>query len=253
MMAFKLTSVLLTCSLIFTLTFWNFKLCSLLIIGFSQPNSGLLFKWTFPVAWTLSSHSEMYGRNKQFSASHTCFWLTAKFCNSRHFVTATTVISSLVPLLCHFAECCFNKMCDSHTRLKEIPRLSSLIWLWIINHPGFRQVAALLLTPSTDESFWIAVLCQDDEEDGEDADASKVDEDVSGGDPADGDTPASGETVDGPQMHNATFLEMLREATVFFFFFFKWETFANVLGCDEIRRWCATKELTLVSQLLSKI
>lgn len=82
-------SVLLTCSLIFKLTFQNSTLHRLLIIGFSQSNSRLFFKWTSPVAWIVSSHSEMYSRNKQFSlTSHTCLWLTAKFCNSRHFVTA---------------------------------------------------------------------------------------------------------------------------------------------------------------------
>lgn len=44
-----------------------------------------LFQWP---NWIVSSHSEIYSRNKQFTASHTCLWLTAEFCNSRHFVTA---------------------------------------------------------------------------------------------------------------------------------------------------------------------
>lgn len=61
------------------------------------------------------------------------------------------------------------------------------------------------------------MLCQD-EEDGEDADAPMVDEDISAGDPADSDTPTSGETVDGSQIVNDTFIEMLREASFFFFF-----------------------------------
>lgn len=66
------------------------------------------------------------------------------------------------------------------------------------------------------------------------------DEDMSAGDPADGNTPTSGETADGPQMENATFIDAQGGV------FFKWESFANVLGCDETRCWCATKELTLV-------
>lgn len=33
------------------------------------------------------------------------------------------------------------------------------------------------------------------------------DEDMSAGDPADGNTPTSGETADGPQMENATFID----------------------------------------------
>lgn len=61
------------------------------------------------------------------------------------------------------------------------------------------------------------MLCQDEKE-VEDSDGS-YDEDVSEGDPAEGDTPSSGATVDGPQMGNDTFIDMLREASVFFFFF----------------------------------
>lgn len=43
------------------------------------------------------------------------------------------------------------------------------------------------------------MLCQD-EEGGEDVDAQTVDEDVSPTDPVDGDTPAPGESPNGPQM-----------------------------------------------------
>lgn len=130
-------------------------------------------------------------------------------------------------------------MLAPHARLKERPRLSCPFSLWIATQVSCR-LQHFWSPLSIDERFWIAVLCQD-EEDGEDADAPMVDEDMSTGGPDDGDTLTSGETVDGSQIVNDKFIEMLREAS-FFFFLFKWDTFANVLGCDETRCWCAKKE-----------